>query len=978
MKTLKKLFLLFFSMLALSSFATDYYVSSIRSGRSDSTAGTDPNAPWATMSRVVAHLNSLRPGDTVYLERGSVFEIDTSKGSDPGNYLKLQADGTAGNPVTITGSGYGTGNRPIIRRVAGSGAGAFVLIRAGYVTVSDIEFDGNMQAGFATSGIGFWADGTYDGENGVIHHVKILNNYMHNLGGTSSGATRYICGIVMNTADGYSVRDCLIEGNTISDYSAHGLNQYPGNHNNNIWRNNRVINSYPNRDYTVNSAIQAGTGTGNVYENNYLNDTTLTSAGGALRIAGKISDSGLNIIRNNVIAASGNHGIWFVESNSIGPWIMKYDVYGNIIYDCAKAGIIVQPGGDWGSGSFLNIYNNTLYRNWRNGGAVSDGELTIGRGSDNVAINIINNLIYHPDSGSSVCLALDSSHNAILTHNNNLYYRTGSSSEPAVNDEGNWYPLGNVPVFEPSAKNSDPLFANLTSPPLSVNYTDGAAPDGLSVQSASPAVGGGVDLGSSYAVDIDNIARTGAWTIGAYQTASAGTGSDDTVSPTVELTAPSNGSTLSGSAVTVSADASDNIDVLGVQFKLDGVNLGAEDTVAPYSVSWNTLNEENGSHTLTAVARDAAGNTATAGAITVTVENAAVAAPTVTITSPSEGDVVSGDSVTISAEASSSVGVAGVQFRLGTWNLGTEDTTVPYSVNWYTLGDTEKQYLTAVVRDTAGNTATSDVVIVTVDNEAPAVTLTAPADGETVSGTTAVSASVQDNVGVAGVQFLFNGAALGAEDTIEPYSVDWDTSGATNGVHSLTAVARDVGGNVQTAAVTTVTVDNAVLPDGTLVSSAGTWQNLTFDSQDKIFSAEFDAVAGEAAMDGVIGFSLGSAASYDDLAVTVRFNSSGMIDARNGNIYTADQSFSYSPGTVYHFRLVVDVQNHIFSAYVQSPTDPETLIAEDYVFREGQTGVRNLDTLAVTSEIGSHTVSNLTVEDLKIPAPPGQLRIRKK
>jgi len=62
--------------------------------------------------------------------------------------------------------------------------------------------------------------------------------------------------------------------------------------------------------------------------------------------------------------------------------------------------------------------------------------------------------------------------------------------------------------------------------------------------------------------------------------------------------------------------------VVGVQFKLDGANLGAEDTSAPYSASWNTTAATNGSHALTAVARDAAGNVTTAAAVTVTVSNA--------------------------------------------------------------------------------------------------------------------------------------------------------------------------------------------------------------------------------------------------------------------------------------------------------------------------------------------------------------------
>ncbi|MDQ3565563.1 MAG: Ig-like domain-containing protein, partial [Pseudomonadota bacterium] len=66
-----------------------------------------------------------------------------------------------------------------------------------------------------------------------------------------------------------------------------------------------------------------------------------------------------------------------------------------------------------------------------------------------------------------------------------------------------------------------------------------------------------------------------------------GTGPDSTP-PTVSITAPANGGTVSGAAVTVSANASDNVGVAGVQFKLDGVNLGAEDTTSPYSLTWNS------------------------------------------------------------------------------------------------------------------------------------------------------------------------------------------------------------------------------------------------------------------------------------------------------------------------------------------------------------------------------------------------------
>lgn len=73
--------------------------------------------------------------------------------------------------------------------------------------------------------------------------------------------------------------------------------------------------------------------------------------------------------------------------------------------------------------------------------------------------------------------------------------------------------------------------------------------------------------------------------------------------------------------VTVAATATDNIGVVGVQFQVDGTNLGTEDTTSPYSISWNTTTMANGSHILTAIARDAAGNTSTSSSVPITVSN---------------------------------------------------------------------------------------------------------------------------------------------------------------------------------------------------------------------------------------------------------------------------------------------------------------------------------------------------------------------
>jgi glucose/arabinose dehydrogenase/fibronectin type 3 domain-containing protein len=93
-------------------------------------------------------------------------------------------------------------------------------------------------------------------------------------------------------------------------------------------------------------------------------------------------------------------------------------------------------------------------------------------------------------------------------------------------------------------------------------------------------------------------------------------------SPTVSITAPAGGATVTG-AVSVTAGAADDVGVAGVQFRLGAVNLGSEDTSAPYSVSWDTTTVSNGSYSLTAVARDTANHTTTSSAVTVTVSNTA-------------------------------------------------------------------------------------------------------------------------------------------------------------------------------------------------------------------------------------------------------------------------------------------------------------------------------------------------------------------
>jgi hypothetical protein len=155
------------------------------------------------------------------------------------------------------------------------------------------------------------------------------------------------------------------------------------------------------------------------------------------------------------------------------------------------------------------------------------------------------------------------------------------------------------------------------------------------------------------------------------------------------------------------------------------------------------------------------------------------------------------------------VGVVGVQFKLDGFILGDEDMSPPYSTSWNTILLLGTHTLTAMARDAAGHMTTSAPITVTVDNVAPTVSITSPAQGAGVSGEITVSATASDNVGVIAVEFKVDGSPIGGEDTTAPYSINWKTTTVTNGYHTLTAVARDAVPHTTTSAGVTVKVRNA-------------------------------------------------------------------------------------------------------------------------------------------------------------------------
>ncbi len=137
----------------------------------------------------------------------------------------------------------------------------------------------------------------------------------------------------------------------------------------------------------------------------------------------------------------------------------------------------------------------------------------------------------------------------------------------------------------------------------------------------------------------------------------------DTTAPTVSITSPINGATISG-IISYNASASDNVGVIKVEFYVGSV-LKSTATVSPYTFLWDTTTATNASHSLLAKAYDAAGNIGTSPTITVTVNNSIpapnpidVTPPTVIINAPADGaqiDKFGITRITVSAKDASGI-----------------------------------------------------------------------------------------------------------------------------------------------------------------------------------------------------------------------------------------------------------------------------------------------------------------------------------
>jgi Bacterial Ig domain/IPT/TIG domain len=213
---------------------------------------------------------------------------------------------------------------------------------------------------------------------------------------------------------------------------------------------------------------------------------------------------------------------------------------------------------------------------------------------------------------------------------------------------------------------------------------------------------------------------------------------------------------------------------------------------------------------------------ATTGNVVVTVSGVAsngvsfaITAPAPSITSLSPTSGVLGALVTITgANFGATQGTSTVKFN-GTaatatiWSAASIVAVVPAGAT------------TGNVVVTVGGAASNGVSFaISVDTTPPVVTVTAPANNATVSGTITLTATATDpDSPVSFVQFQVDGANFGGQLTTAPYSLSLNTTTLSNATHTISAVAQDPSGNVGTSATVTITVSNSSSGQPTLIYS---------------------------------------------------------------------------------------------------------------------------------------------------------------
>jgi hypothetical protein len=192
----------------------------------------------------------------------------------------------------------------------------------------------------------------------------------------------------------------------------------------------------------------------------------------------------------------------------------------------------------------------------------------------------------------------------------------------------------------------------------------------------------------------------------------------------------------------------------------------------------------------------------------------------------------------------------------------------------------------------------------------PTVSITSPANGAGVSGTVAITAtataSAQYSLTIASVVFYVDNTAIGTPVMAAPYTVNWDSTKATNGNHTLTAIATDSKNDSTTSAAVMVTVSG-----GIFAAAMGAAQVFPMTSSKASGTARLSVQTDTGALSGTVSLSgmsasavtinQGFAGSRGEAVISLapRAGSQGVWEVPANVALTAAQSAALGQGRLY-------------------------------------------------------------------------------
>ncbi|MFW5444371.1 MAG: right-handed parallel beta-helix repeat-containing protein [Methylococcaceae bacterium] len=498
-------------------------------------------------------------GDSVEVQAGTYLE-----------HVEIEQSGVSGHPITYT---VATGDTAIL---SGQEYG-FELFDVSWIIIEGFDIDSTIKSGIeldtVTDVIIRDNNVTNSGKRGIeikySNNVSISNNEV---------ATSFDYGVyvqnssVITVLDNYvsesglPVRgfakkgiffnkaiDSFIIGNTSESNTNTGISLANGSNNNQVIGNDAFNNA---RVYVrAAPGIEIRTSTNNTLEANEAYDNEDT---GIQLYPGSVA----NLIKNNISYNNGDHGIDIL--NSIEN----------------------------------SIINNTVYKNTTSGINV-EGTSTGTIIANNIAVD---NAINSPRTRGNI--RVDSTSIPGTSMDFDLLDMSIPSNVMITWGVGVYFSLVDFQVstgLETMGLQADPAWESQDTGDF--RLIDGSP----AIDSADSKIGLDRDFNMLARVDDPMTINTGIGPF-SYYDRGAHEFRVENIPPTVSIIKPYNNTTVLGqTAMFASADDLDGT-VTGVQFRMDGIAIGAEIITEPYSIIWDSTTVVDGAHKLTAVVTDDEGS----------------------------------------------------------------------------------------------------------------------------------------------------------------------------------------------------------------------------------------------------------------------------------------------------------------------------------------------------------------------------------